>query len=209
MIGDTLSYLPVAELVHRLVLAVRQHRGFGPFFSRILPAVITLQLKVCLRVELTDRETHRVVLAQVVVRTIASAVISIDPFLGMFLGNDVDDACHCVRTIKCTLRTLHDFYLLDVVRVYQAQVVLTTYVTVDALAVNQYQDVAVAKTVQLHLTAHVALVERKRRRQACKDILQTLSAILAQHLLCDNLSLHRGILQQVACSRTSHHHLLY
>ncbi len=78
----------------------------------------------------------------------------------------------------------------------------------DALAVHQYQDIAVAQSVQLHLTAHVALVEGKRRRQACEDLLQTLAAILAQHLLCDDLRLHGRILQQVTRTSTRHYHLL-
>ena len=49
MIGDTLGYLPVLELIHRFVLAVSQHHSLGKLFSRILPTVITLQLEVGLR----------------------------------------------------------------------------------------------------------------------------------------------------------------
>ena len=78
----------------------------------------------------------------------------------------------------------------------------------DALAVDQYQDIVVAQTVELHLRTHIVLAEGERGRQACKDILQTPSAIVLQHLAGDHLCLHRGILQQVLGAGTRHNDFL-
>ena len=208
LIRQSFGHLPVTVFVHRLVPTVRQHHALGPFLGGILPSVVALQLEVRLAVEFAQGECHRVMLAQVVMRAVARAVVHIEPRLGMLLRDDVDDTGHCVTTVQRTLRTLHNLNLLDVLRVDESKVVLTAHVAVDALAVHQYQDIAVAQSVQLHLTAHVALVEGKRRRQACEDLLQTLAAILTQHLLCDDLRLHGRILQQVTRTSTRHYHLL-
>ena len=208
LIRQSFGHLPVTVFVHRLVPTVRQHHALGPFLGGILPSVVALQLEVRLAVEFAQGECHRVMLAQVVMCAVARAVVHIETSLVVLLRNDVDDAGHRVATVQRTLRTLHNLYLLDVLRVNQPQVVLTAHIAVDALAVHQYQDIAVAQSVQLHLTAHVALVEGKRRRQACEDFLQTLAAILTQHLLCDDLRLHGRILQQVTRTSTRHYHLL-
>ena len=214
-----LCNLPVTELVHRHVLAVRQHRRLGILLCGILPAVATLQLEIGLRREVAKPQRHAVMLAQVIVRAVSRDIVGIYAHYSplprwrgvggeFFLRDDIDDAGHRITSVQRTLRALHDLNLLDVVRVNQPQVVLTTHITVDALAVDEYQNIRVAQTVQLHLTAHIAFVEGKTRRQSGKDVLQTFAAILLQHLLCDNLRLHRGILQQVLRARTGHHHLL-
>ena len=171
LIGQAFCHLPVAELVHRLVLAVCQHHSLGIFLWRVLPAVITLQLEVGLTVHLTDTEGQRVVLPQVVVGAIAGDVVCIETFLGMLLGDDVDDASHRIAAVEGTLGALHDFDLLDVVGVDEREVVLAPYITMNALAVDKHQDIVVAQTVQLHLGSHVALVEGERGGQPGKDIL--------------------------------------
>ena len=214
-----LGNLPVSELVHRHVLTVRQHRRLGILFRSILPAVATLQLEIGLGTELAKPQRHAVMLTQVVVRAIARDIVGIHTHYSplarwrgvegeAFLRDDIDDTGHRVTSIQRTLSTLHNLNLLDVVRVNQTQVVLTAHVTVNALAVNEYQDIRVTQAVQLHLAAHIAFVEGKRSCQSGKDVLQTLAAILLQHLLRNHLRLHRGILQQVLRARTGHHHLL-
>ena len=75
-------------------------------------------------------------LAQVVMRSIARAVVHIDSCLSMFLGDDVDDAGHRVATVQRTLGTLHNLYLLDVVRVNETKVVLAAHIAMNALAVH-------------------------------------------------------------------------
>ena len=110
-------------------------------------------------------------LAQVVMCHVARAVVGINACLGVLLGDDVDDAGHRIAAVERTLGTLHNLYLLDVLRVNKAKVVLAAHVAMDALAVYEYQDVAVAQSVELHLRTHVTLVEGKGRRQTCENVL--------------------------------------
>ena len=208
LIGQAFCQLPVAELVHRLVLAVCQHHPLGILLRCVLPSVVTLQLEVGLTVHLADTEGQRVVLSQAVVGAIAGDVVCIEPLLGMLLGDDVDDAGHRIAAVEGTLGALHDLYLCDVVGVDEREVVLAAHIAVNALAIDKYQDIVVAQTVQLHLGTHIALVEGKRGGQSGEDILQALAAILAQHLARDDLRLNRRILQQMAGASTCHHHLL-
>ena len=42
LVRQALGYLPVAELVDGLVLAVGKHHAFGPFLGGILPTITTL-----------------------------------------------------------------------------------------------------------------------------------------------------------------------
>ncbi len=93
----------------------------------------------------------------------------------MFLGDDVDDSGYRIRAIEGARRTLHDFYLVDVVRIDERQVVLAAHVAMDALAVNQDQDIAVAQATQLHLRAHVVFAKGKRSREATQDVLNALA----------------------------------
>ena len=174
----------------------------------VLPTVVALQLEVGLRGELAESKSQRVMLTQVVVGSVTSAVVDKNAAISMFLGDDVDNACHRIAAIECALGSFDDFYLLDVMRINKSKIVLTTHITMNAFAVDKNQDVVVAQTVQLHLRAHVTLVEGKRGGEACKDILQTLTSILAQHLVGDDLGLHRRILQKVAGSSTRHDYLL-
>ena len=66
---------------------------------------------------------------------ILRAVVHIDALLSVLLGNNVDNTSHRVRAVQRTLRTLHDFYLFDVLRINESQVVLTSHIAVNALAV--------------------------------------------------------------------------
>ena len=93
-------------------------------------------------------------------------------------------------------------------RVDKREVVLPTYVAMNAFAVDENEDVAIAKAIHLHLRAHVILVERKRGHQARENVFDTLACIVAKHLACDDLSLHRGVFQQVFGASARHHNLL-
>ena len=151
LIGQAFCQLPVAELVHRLVLAVCQHHSLGILLRCVLPSVVTLQLEVSLTVHLADTEGQRIVLAQVVVGAIAGDIVGIESLVKTLLGDDVDDAGHRIAAVEGALGTLHDFYLLDVVGVDEREVILAAHIAMNALAVDEHQDITVAQTVQLHL----------------------------------------------------------
>ena len=118
-------------------------------------------------------------LAKVIMRPISCTVVGIDAHVGVFLGDDIDNTGYGIAAIERTLGTLHYLNLLDVLRVDKSKVVLTAHVAVDALAVDEYQDIVVAQSVQLHLTAHVALAESEARGQSRQDVLKALAAVLA------------------------------
>ena len=90
-------------------------------------------------------------LAKIIVRPVASAVVGIDSFLSMFLGNNIYNTSHRIAAIECTLCSLYYFYFLNVVRINQSKVVLATHITMNAFAVDKYQNIAVTQTVELHL----------------------------------------------------------
>ena len=207
-IGQMFCYLPVAKLVYGLVLAVCQHHSLSIFLCRVLPSVVALQLEVCLAAELADVQGYRVVLPQVVVHSVARAVVGIYARFHVFLCDDIDDACHSIAAIQGTLRTFHYLDALYVLRVYQPQVVLASHVAMNALAVYEYQDIAVAQSVQLHLAAHVSLVEGKGGRQRTENLLDALAAETVQHLAVDDLCLYGHILQSVLGTRSRDHNLL-
>ena len=100
-------------------------------------------------------------LAQVHVRSSAGGVLQIESLVIMTAGYDVDYAGHGVAAVKCTACSLYNLYVVYVVRVNPAQVILAAVVTVKAFAVNHYQNVVVAQSVQGHLAAHVAGIEIK------------------------------------------------
>ena len=104
-------------------------------------------------------------LAKVVVHTVTCTVIGIKSLLGMFSGDYIDNASHCIAAIEGTLRSLYDFYTLDVLRIYQAKVVLSSHIAMKSLAVHKHQNIGIAKTVQLHLRTHIALGKGKRGRK--------------------------------------------
>ena len=77
----------------------------------------------------------------------------------MFLCDDIHNTCHRITTIKGALRSLNDFYLLDIMGIDETQIVFSTHIAMNTFAVNEYQDIAVAQAVQLHLRTHITLVE--------------------------------------------------
>ena len=146
-------------------------------------------------------------LTHVAIATHACGVFNQQTFFAVFLGDDVYYTCNGIRAIERTRRTLHDFDFLDILRVNQRQVILPAHVAMDALAVNQNQDVAVAQAVQLHLGAHVILIKGKRRSETTQDVLDALACIVAQHLAGNHLGLYGRILQQVLRASTRYYHL--
>ena len=79
----------------------------------------------------------------------------------MTAGDYVDNSCHSIASVQRATSPFHNLYMVYVVRVYAAQVILAAVVTVQALAVNHYQDIVVAQTVQSHLAAHITCIEIK------------------------------------------------
>ena len=113
----------------------------------------------------------------------------------MLLGDDIDDTSHRITTIKGALRSLNDFYLLDIMGIDETQIVFSTHIAMNTFAVNEYQDIAVAQAVQLHLTAHITLVECKRCCQSAQNFFKAFAAIAVKHTTRDDLRLYRGVLQ--------------
>ena len=200
--------LPVAKLVHGLILAVGQHHALSKLLRCVLPSVVALQLEVRLAAELADVEGKRVVLAKVVVHAVSCAVVCIDTGFRMLLRDDIDDSRHCIAAIQGTLRTFHYLDALDVLGVYQSEVVLASHIAMYALAVYEYQDIAVAKAAQLHLAAHVTLVEGKGGRQRTEDFLYALTTKAVQHLAADDLRLHWHVLQRMLSAGSRDDNLL-
>ena len=62
----------------------------------------------------------------------------------MLAGDDVDDARNGIGTVECTRRSFYNFYLLDVLRVDETQVVLAAVVAVQTTTVDEDEHVAVA-----------------------------------------------------------------
>ena len=77
-----------------------------------------------------------------------------------------------------------------------------------ALAIYHDKDIAITQTVHGDSAAHVALIEVERGSQHAENILQAAPSIVAQHLVVDDLCLHRCVLQQMLRARASHHHLI-
>ena len=126
----------------------------------------------------------------------------------MFLGDDVDHTSDGIATIEGRGCTLHNLYLLDVVRIYQRQVVLTTIIAMQSSAVYQNQHIRVAQSVHLQMGAHIVLAKFKAGSESCQDILDALAGILLQLTMTDHLCLNRRIFQQVLCTSTCHHYFL-
>ncbi len=146
-------------------------------------------------------------LTHIAIAAHTGGVLNEHSLVTMLLGDDVYHTGDGIRAIERTRRTLHDFDFLDVLRVDERQLVLAAHITVDALAVNKDEDVGVSQTVELHLRAHIVLIESKRRSEATKDVLDALARIVAKHLACNHLGLNRGVLKQMRSARASHNHL--
>ncbi len=75
-------------------------------------------------------------------------------------------------------------------------------------AVNEDENIRVTQTVHLQMGAHIVLVEGKTCRQSGEDILYRATCILLELSVTDDLSLDRGILQQMLRSSTRHDNFL-
>ena len=62
----------------------------------------------------------------------------------MFLGNNIYNTSHRIAAIERTLCSFYDFYLLNVVRINQSKVVLATHISMNAFAVDKYQNIDVS-----------------------------------------------------------------
>ena len=164
-------------------------------------------MEVRVTLQLTEGQCQAIVLTQVAITAATGGVLE-QKSLVMLLRDDIDNTRYSIRAVKSTRRTLHDLDLLDVLGIDEREVVLTTHITMNALAVDQYQDIVVAKAVELHLGAHVILAESERGGQACEDVLEAATTVVTEHLARDDLGLNGRILQQVLCTSTRHHHFL-
>ena len=144
--------------------------------------------------ELANLEGDRIVLTKVVVHAVSSGIVHIDTCFGVFLCNDVDDTRHRIAAIQGTLCAFHYLDALYVMRVNQSEIVLAANVAMNALAVNENQNIVIAQPVQLHLASHIAFVEGKGCRQRPQYLFYALAAKTVQHLAVNDFCLHRHIL---------------
>ena len=163
----------------------------------VLPAVGVLELEVGQRAETAVFQAGGVVLAQVHIGAEARSVFQQQAFVAVLARDDVDDARDGVAAIQGGGCALDDLYLLDVLRVDQREVVLAAHVAVDALAVDQDEDVAVAQAAELHVRSHVVFIEGERGGQAGKNVLQGAAGIVLQHSAGDDFGLYGHVFQQV------------
>ena len=186
-VGEPLCHLPVGVAVDGLVPGVVDGglRTFHMFLARILPTVAVLELEIGVGTQFAEAQGDAVVLAEVAITAHACGVFQQDALLLVFPGDDVDDAGDGVAAVEGARRSFHNLYLLDVVRVDERQVVLPAYVAMYALAVDEDENVGVAKAVDLHLRPHVVFVEGKRRRQPSKYVLDASPCIVAKHFRGD------------------------
>ena len=209
LVRQPLRYLPVGVTVHGLVARVLNEKLSLAWVlgGRVLPAVGVLQLEVRVTPQLADGDAQTVMLAQIAVAATTGAVLNEQPLV-VLLGDDVHHASYGIRAVECRRGSLHYLNLLDVLWVYEAQVVLPAHVAVYAFAVNQHQDIGVAQSVQLHLRPHIVLAECERSRQPREDVLNRAARIVAEHFMRDNLRLYGRILQQVLRASTRYYHFL-
>ena len=69
----------------------------------------------------------------------------------VFLSNDVHHSCNGIATIESRRCSLHDFDSLNVVRVDEPEVVLSSHIAMNALAVDEDENVVVAQTIHPNL----------------------------------------------------------
>ena len=105
-------------------------------------------------------------LAQFAIGTASCGVLEQETFRVVLLRDDVHHTCDGITSVECRGSSFHNLNLLDVVRVDESEVILPAIVTMDAFAVDENEDVVVAQTVHLHLTAHVTFVEGEGSRQS-------------------------------------------
>ena len=197
--GELLADLRVGVPVHGLVLRIGHGRlrARGVLHGGVLPAVGMLELEVGQRAEAAVFQADGVVLAQVPIRAATRAVLQQQAFLAVLARDDVDHAGDGVAAVEGGGSALDNLDLFDVARIDQRQVVFAAHVAVDALAVDQDQDIAVAQAVELHMGAHVVFVEGERGGQAAQDVFERASGIVLQHLARDDFRLHGYVLEQM------------
>ena len=100
-------------------------------------------------------------LTDVTIGTNTRGVLKHHTLFAMFLGDDVDHTSDGIATIEGRGCTLHNLYLLDVVRINQRQVVLTAIITMQSSAVYQNQHIRVAQSVHLQMGTHIVLAKFK------------------------------------------------
>ena len=144
-------------------------------FRSVLPAVGVLQLEVGVARQLAIVQGDAVVLTYIAIRAYTRGVLQHSPFLTMLLRDDIDYARYGIRAIEGARSSLHNLYLLYVMRVDEREVVLATVVAVQPPAVNQYQYIRVAQSVHLQARAHVVLAEVEAGSQSGKNVFDALA----------------------------------
>ena len=195
-VGQALRHLPVVVSVDGFVTRVGDEklRLVLVFRRCVLPSVGMLQVEVGVALHLANRQAKTIVLAHIAIAAHTRGVLHHQSAVAL-LRDDVDDSGYGIRAIERRRGPFHNLNLLDVVRVDESQVVLSAHVAMNALAIDEDEDVGVAQSVHLHLRPHVALVEGKRRRQTREDILQGTASIVLEHLSGDHFRLHGRIFQ--------------
>ena len=103
-------------------------------------------------------------LAQVTITATSGAVFN-EQTLVVLLHDDVHHTRNGIGAIESRGGTFHNLYLLDIVWIDERELVLSTHIAMNALAVDQHEDIAIAKTIQLHLRTHIVFIEGKRCRE--------------------------------------------
>ena len=167
-VGEVFCHLPVGVSVYGLVARVGDHkfRLMRVFPRGVLPSVAMLQLEIGVAAQLAEIQSDAVVLAQFAIGTASCGVLEQETFRVVLLRDDVHHTCDGITSVECRGSSFHNLNLLDVVRVDESEVILPAIVTMDAFAVDENEDVVVAQTVHLHLTAHVTFVEGEGSRQS-------------------------------------------
>ena len=80
----------------------------------------------------------------------------------MLLGDDIDDTSDGIASVERTRGSLHDFYLLDVMRIDKSQIVLASIIAIESMTINQNEHIRIAQTIHLQMGAHIVLAEIER-----------------------------------------------
>ena len=152
-------------------------------------------------------EAYAAVLAEVAVGAYAGGILQ-EYALVVFLGDDVDHASDGVAPVERGGGAADNLHALDVVRIDQREVVLPAHIAVDALAIDEHEDVVVAEAIHLHMAAHVIVAKGKRGGEAGEDVFEVLPGKVTQHAPRDDLRLHRHTLQRMLRAGGGDDHLV-
>ena len=103
-----------------------------------------LQLEIGVAREFTIVQGDAIVLTNIAITPYPRGVLCHQTFFAMFLGDDIDDTCDGIATIKGARGSLHNLDLLDVMRINQGEVVLTTIVAIEPMTIDEYQHVGIS-----------------------------------------------------------------